>query len=847
MRNLRKIAPKVRTAEPPENVAAQEELTVLEKLARGLSAKISEYWGSRRPPFGAKTTQVEFSVHEVRQSLLIGYQELAHHCYGRTVTGILSDDDERSLGRSTYRITQANVGYVDDGCAVLARNAPLTSKLVTARPGEEPELKVPGGIRYLAVDEVRTFEGPVSLESRTDKPNFRMMTLLRTDHGKPFIVKNLRSFVQALAETPKIRAPEPAEAPPRSELVEPKVARDPTWFEDWGTIDLGVSDTLSLSHQFFTRTTIEQETALNNPRGLTIVEGIGGSGKTSVALGRLKFFANFATGQHTEDYGLKNAPMGDFSPVGMMGFVLNHSLKRYLRDTAIALELAHLPIRDFEEFRSHLSNQFGLSQKFKRKQSAIGSSRTRIAWLRAIDAAMARAASARIRDVILRTQDVASPVKEAMGTISNELASAEPVQPGAPFHLAGLAARIVAAVLDAERRVREAAIRERYAGDTFGLDRENALRRLQEETERQALSPLTRRLAAALTAHDLITPAIQLKELPDLARQAFGSPSGAAFCEKLDNNIIELRNLLANQDDEGRCTLTDADIVTLIALAALIADGFEYPEVQAEALNHLYQIRRNTAIFIDEVQDFTEVQVFLMGMTALSTYHQITLSGDSCQRLHADGIQNHQNLFPFVPRSYRNKPIFLDQNFRQREELAEFSAGFRFVLQGDVRFKFAEDSARSPATVYTFSSREKMAQLVLHRVRYANANTTIAVIAPSLTEAELWYDLLEQDLAAYHRPALLSRREDLTRRFDVHFTDAREVKGLEFNVVIIPDLGAFALGNEIGRNEAYVAISRPRQALLLGCNEQLKADAELQKLVRTKLIEFTEIPARIAH
>src|ERR1700691_5421579 len=53
----------------------------------------------------------------------------------------------------------------------------------------------------------------------------------------------------------------------------------------------------------------------------------------------------------------------------------------------------------------------------------------------------------------------------------------------------------------------------------------------------------------------------------------------------------------------------------------------------------------------------------------------------------------------------------------------------------------------------------------------------VTVICPTEAEARGWYDLLRDDLAAYHRPALLSHRDDLTRRVDIHFTEVRETKG----------------------------------------------------------------------
>ncbi|WP_291695430.1 ATP-binding domain-containing protein [Bradyrhizobium sp.] len=123
-----------------------------------------------------------------------------------------------------------------------------------------------------------------------------------------------------------------------------------------------------------------------------------------------------------------------------------------------------------------------------------------------------------------------------------------------------------------------------------------------------------------------------------------------------------------------------------------------------------------------------------------------------------------------------------------------------------------------------------MAQFVLQRLLTVDAFATVAVILPSEAAARCWYDLLNEDLSAYHRPALLSHRDDLTRRNDIHFTEVVEAKGLEFDVVIIPDLAMFELETAVGCNQLYVAISRPRHALLLGCSNRSLEDEPLRRL-----------------
>jgi hypothetical protein len=340
-----------------EVVASKEELTVLEKLSQGLSATISALL-RERPTFDRGGTAADISIHEVRYSTLKGYQELAKHCYGRTVAGDEINENGRPIRPFVYRITQANVGYIDGGCNVLARNSPIASRLVTANPGDENEVNAPGGLRFLTAREVRTFDGPTSLLSSTQKPNFRSMVLRLWGRKSSITIQNVRAFVGTIepstrdAGTPPTLEPTPAGPDQEIDQLRKGVRKnDPTWLDEWQGVYLGDSETSSLSHQFFTRTTSKQENALNNPRGLTFVEGIAGSGKTSIALGRLKFFANFSTGEERTHYGLRNAAVSDFSPTNMVGFVLSHSLKRYLKETP--------PNWDWSNCQSEIFRNFG--------------------------------------------------------------------------------------------------------------------------------------------------------------------------------------------------------------------------------------------------------------------------------------------------------------------------------------------------------------------------------------------------------------------------------------------------------------------------------------------------------
>jgi hypothetical protein len=67
---------------------------------------------------------------------------------------------------------------------------------------------------------------------------------------------------------------------------------------------------------------------------------------------------------------------------------------------------------------------------------------------------------------------------------------------------------------------------------------------------------------------------------------------------------------------------------------------------------------------------------------------------------------------------------------------------------------------------------------------------------------------------------------------------------LEFDVVIVPNLASFDLESVIGRNQLYVAVSRPRHALLLGCEEQALGLDSLRKLKTNGIVTMSPIPER---
>src|SRR6185312_12339946 len=163
---------------------------------------------------------------------------------------------------------------------------------------------------------------------------------------------------------------------------------------NWESVILGNEEAASLGSHFFTRTTRDQEAAIQAVRGVTVVEGIAGTGKTSVALGRLKFFANFRSGEHLSDYGLNPNDWTDFDPSDMVGFVLNPSLVQYLKQTAERLELGGMKIQDFDEYRDQERQSRRLfGRSFQRASERNPAIQRTVTWLTILDNVLAESSA----------------------------------------------------------------------------------------------------------------------------------------------------------------------------------------------------------------------------------------------------------------------------------------------------------------------------------------------------------------------------------------------------------------------------------------------------------------------
>jgi hypothetical protein len=265
----------------------------------------------------------------------------------------------------------------------------------------------------------------------------------------------------------------------------------------------------------------------------------------------------------------------------------------------------------------------------------------------------------------------------------------------------------------------------------------------------------------------------------------------------------------------GDYKLAEEDVDLLLCMSHLLGRGLKQGGPGQLREPSFYQ-----AVFVDEVQDFTEQQVFLMVEQANPKYRAVTVVGDLAQKLHHGSTIDLRSCFPGqeVPH------VILTENLRQANApgLALFSATFRALLQGgDEPPRALAEQARAHCAalvrprISECETEEAMDASILEILSSAKRNQTVAVLFPNAQEAAKTYKRLELALRERLVEAELSEKVNLARRHVRHFADVSNAKGLEFDVVLLAGVQRYDLQSASDVNRLYVGITRARQSLTL--------------------------------
>jgi hypothetical protein len=275
--------------------------------------------------------------------------------------------------------------------------------------------------------------------------------------------------------------------------------------------------------------------------------------------------------------------------------------------------------------------------------------------------------------------------------------------------------------------------------------------------------------------------------------------------------------------------LTKSDIDLLLCLFQIAGRSYKAKPAQ------LSEPPFFQSVFIDEVQDFTEQQVFLMAEQARPEYRAVTVVGDLAQKLHNGTSIDVKACFPRGKLDY----VKLSQNLRQAEApgLALFSACFRAAAHedGEIDSRVVDAAVTAgPAIVRPVQgvcpSDADLDRRILDELAKLGANQTAVVVFPTHGKAGETFNRLQAGLTERMINAEISSHVDLSKRFVRHFATIENTKGLEFDVVLLPMLEDYDLSTDLDRNRLYVGVSRAKQRLVL-LSRHKELDPVLDKVV----------------
>lgn len=275
--------------------------------------------------------------------------------------------------------------------------------------------------------------------------------------------------------------------------------------------------------------------------------------------------------------------------------------------------------------------------------------------------------------------------------------------------------------------------------------------------------------------------------------------------------------------------LTESDIDVLLCLFQIAGRAYKANPTQL-AEPTFFQ-----SVFIDEVQDFTEQQVFLMTEQARPEYRAVTVVGDLAQKLHNGSAIDVRACFPRGKLEY----VKLTENLRQAGApgLALFSACLREIAHADgpVDNRLVEAALSAGHDIVrpvqgVCHTDADLDLRILEELTKLRSNQTAVVVFPSRKSAQDAFDRLHRALTEKMVNANISDHVDLAKRFVRHFATIENTKGLEFDVVLMPMLDDYDLSTDLDRNRLYVGVSRAKQRLIL-LSRQKELDPMLAQVV----------------
>ncbi|MEZ4444116.1 MAG: ATP-binding domain-containing protein [Polyangiaceae bacterium] len=263
---------------------------------------------------------------------------------------------------------------------------------------------------------------------------------------------------------------------------------------------------------------------------------------------------------------------------------------------------------------------------------------------------------------------------------------------------------------------------------------------------------------------------------------------------------IEGADGLTEHDDE-RATLDDEDESLLLRAYQLLRGPLRSNRNKALVYEHM---------FVDEAQDLAAVDLCVLA-DVVSERKSITLAGDTAQRLHVDtGFTRWDEVLAALGLAHLAvEPLKIA--YRSTKEVLRFAT--------DVLGPLAEDepiAPRSGAPVehHEFPSQGAAAAFLAESLRpllQREPRATVCILARYPEQAEAYYEALTMAEVPHLR---LVANYDFSFKSGVEVTDIRQVKGLEYDYVILIDVNASSYpAEDEARYQLHIGATRAAHQL----------------------------------
>jgi DNA helicase-2/ATP-dependent DNA helicase PcrA len=551
--------------------------------------------------------------------------------------------------------------------------------------------------------------------------------------------------------------------------------------------------------------------------GLVVIQGGAGSGKTTIGLHRLAYLAFQDPKRFRADK--------------MLVVVFNDALARYISRVLPALGVAGVLVITYERWAHRLrtSHVQGLPKEYDDDTPpAVVRLKKSPAMLRMVDehverlgrrvaerveSVLAAQPSPALRDVWTSTSK--RPPAHRLRILHKHLARTggdEGETPAVPLvvrhaleraidELRGPARDVVAAW--AEILTDEAALRDGLARHAPGA--------FDDEDVRDVLAWCNRRCTAVLARRD--------EELertdPDGERgDEQERASSQRSTREQDDEHGEARGRDGgDEDDDDRSKGIDG-VDELEAVALDREDDtilLRLVQKMRGSLGRKREVLSYEHVFIDEAQDLSPVELSVI-LDTVSEHQSVTMAGDLAQRLHMyNGFSDWRGVLHDLGLDHvKVEPLKL--SYRSTKEIIEFSADVLGPLRNEEEGQATRHGA--PVELFRFAHSGDAVGFLAEALRdllRAEPRASIAVIARYSEQADMYYrGLKNAEVPNLRRIA----EQDFPFKAGVDVTDVRQVKGLEFDYVVLVEVSTATYPeDDEARHLLHIAATRAAHQL----------------------------------